>query len=111
MWLDSHDLPDPEDLLADPSAAAFAGLRADRVFVVLQSVLSAVVGDPTAARWTAGVEVCAAAASEVGVDAAVPVVRSLMRPGVRPSGAALPSGIMTFRAPLALAGLLGENAA
>jgi hypothetical protein len=111
VWVDSHDLPDPEDLLTDPSSAAFAGMRADRVFVVLQSVLSAVVAEPTAARWTAGVEVCAAAASEVGVDAAVPVVRSLMRPGVRPAGAGLPAQIPTFRAPLALAGLLGDNAA
>ncbi len=111
VWVDSHDLPDPEDLLAEPSGVAFAGMRVDRVFVVLQSVLSAVVADPTADRWTAGVEVCAAAASEVGVDAAVPVVRSLMRPGLRPPGATLPAGIMTFRAPLALAGLLGESAA
>jgi hypothetical protein len=47
----------------------------------------------------------------VGVDAAVPAVRALMRPGVRPPQAALPAGIMTFRAPLALAGLLDETAA
>lgn len=111
VWVDSQQLADPEDLLADPSAAAFAGMRADRVFVTLQSVLSAVVGDVTPARWTAAVEVCAAAASEVGVDSAVPVVRALMRPGVRPADAALPSQIMTFRAPLALAGLLGGTAA
>ncbi len=111
VWVDSQELPDPEDLLADPSALPFVGMRADRVFVTLQAVLSAVVADPAPGRWTAGVDVCAAAASEVGVDAAVPVVRALMRPGVRPSGAALPAGIMTFRAPLALAGLLTEPAA
>lgn len=111
VWVDSQQLADPEELLADPSAAAFAGMRADRVFVTLQSVLSAVVGELTPDRWTAAVQVCAAAASEVGVDAAVPVVRSLMRPGVRPAGATLPREIMTFRAPLALAGLLDSPAA
>lgn len=111
VWADSQQLPDPEDLLADPSGAAFAGMRADRVFVVLQAVLSAVVAQPTAARWSAAVEVCAAAAAEVGVDPAVPVVRALVRPGLRPPGAALPRAILTFRAPLALAGLLDEPAA
>jgi len=111
VWIDAQQLADPEDLLSDPSAAAFVGMRADRVFVTLQSVLSAVVGDLTPARWSAAVEVCAAAASEVGVDAAVPVVRALMRPGVRPAAAALPREIMTFRAPLALAGLLDGSAA
>ena len=111
VWVDSQQLPDPEDLLADPSRAVFAGMRSDRVFVVLQAVLSAVVADPTAERWSAAVEVCAAAADEVGVDPAVPVVRALVRPGLRPPGAALPRGILTFRAPLALAGLLDESAA
>jgi hypothetical protein len=111
VWVDAQQLPDPEDLLADPSAAAFSGMRPDRVFVVLQAVLSAVVAEPTADRWTAAVEVCAAAASEAGVDAAVPVVRALLRPGLRPPEARLPSAILTFRAPLALAGLLDEPAA
>jgi MoxR-like ATPase len=111
VWVNNQQLPDPETLLADPSAASFAGMRADRAFVTLQAVLSAVVSDLTSPRWTAAIEVCAAAAGEVGVDAAVPVVRALMRPGVRPAGAVLPEGIMTFRAPLALAGLLGASAA
>jgi MoxR-like ATPase len=111
VWVHAQQLPDPEDLLADPCAAAFTGMRPDRVFVVLQAVLSAVVADPTPPRWTAGLEVCAAAAGEVGVDPAVPVVRALLRPGVRPAGSTLPAGIATFRAPLALAGLLDAPAA
>lgn len=111
VWVDAQELPDPEDVLADPRADIFRGMRADRVFVALQSVLAAVLAEPTPARWTAAVEACAAAANEVGVDAAVPTVRALMGPDVRPAGASLPSGIMTFRAALALAGLLGEPAA
>jgi hypothetical protein len=111
VWVRAQQLPDPEDLLADPSAAPFVGMRPDRVFVVLQAVLSAVVSDPTAQRWTAGLQVCAAAAAEVGVDPAVPAVRALLRPGVRPPGSSLPADIAAFRAPLALAGLLDAPAA
>ena len=111
VWVDAQELPDPEDVLADPRADLFRGMRADRVFVALQSVLAAVLAETTPARWTAAVEACAAAANEVGVDSAVPTVRALMGPDVRPAGASLPPGIMTFRAALALAGLLGEPAA
>jgi hypothetical protein len=110
-WVGTLQLPDPDELLADPDAAAFTGMRGDRVFAVLQAVLSAVVADCTPERWTAAVEVCAAAAEVAGVDPAVPVVRALMRAELRPAGAVLPQAILTFRAPLALAGLLGTEAA
>lgn len=105
-WASNQDLPDPEVLLADPSAISFAGMRADRVFVTLQAVLGAFSRRPTAARWHNAVAVCAQAAGAVGVDPAVPVVRSLMRPGTRPKGATVPSSIKVFASALALAGLL-----
>jgi hypothetical protein len=111
VWVEAQQLPDPEALLADPSSTPFADMRPDRVFVVLQAVLSAVVAHPSAHRWTAAVEVCAAAAAAVGVDPAVPAVRALMRPGLRPPDATLPAAIAQFRAPLALAGLLAAPAA
>ena len=111
VWVDAQELPDPEAVLADPGRETFRGMRADRVFVALQSVLSVVLADPSADRWTAAVEACASAAEEVGVDAAVPTVRSLVQPGVRPPGAVLPPGIMTFRGALALAGMLDQPAA
>jgi hypothetical protein len=105
-WVKALDLPDPEKVLADPSGASFATMRADRVHVTLQSVLAAVTGDPSPERWTAAMAVCVAAASEAGVDPAVPVVRALLRGTTRPPGAALPAGMAVFAAPLALAGLL-----
>lgn len=105
-WVNNQDLPDPELLLGDPAAISFAGMRADRVFVTLQSVLGAFSRQPTAARWSNAVDVCARAASHAGVDPAVPVVRSLMRPATRPKGAAVPSSIKVFAPALALAGLL-----
>ncbi len=103
-WLSNLDLPDPEDLLADPQAGHFHGLRPDRVHVALQSVLAAVVSNPSAARWTAGMTVCVSAADQTGVDPAIPVVRALLR--VRPGRSDLPAGMSVFAAPLALAGML-----
>ena len=105
-WLTALDLPDPELLLDTGGATAFVGLRADRVHVALQSVLAAVTVNPSPERWTAAMTVCVSAATEAGVDPAVPVVRSLLRGGARPPGASLPSGMGVFAAPLALAGLL-----
>jgi hypothetical protein len=105
-WISAQGLPDPQSLLADPSPARFAGLRADRVYVTLQGVLAAYSRRPTTERWRAAVDVCAAAAAAVGVDPAVPVVRSLMRPTLRPGGAPMPPSITVFAPALALAGLL-----
>jgi hypothetical protein len=81
-------------------------MRADRVHVVLQSVLAAVAAAPTPERWTTAVQLCATAATLGDLDAAVPVVRALLRTGLRPADAAMPPEIRTFAGPLALAGLL-----
>ena len=81
-------------------------MRADRVFVTLQSVHAAVSRDTTPDRWVAAVRLCALAAQQASLDAAVPVVRSLLRPGVRPEGTPVPADISVFAPALALAGLL-----
>lgn len=103
-WMDNLDLPDPEDLLTNPDQATFERLRPDRVHVILQSVLAAVVSDPKPKRWTAGMTICTVAAEQAGVDPAIPVVRALLR--ARPPRATLPAGMAVFAGPLALAGLL-----
>jgi hypothetical protein len=105
-WVRAMDLPDPEKVLADPASVEFTGMRPDRVHVVLQSVLAAVTGNSTPERWTAAMAACVTAATEVGVDPAVPVVRALLRGTTRPPGADLPDGMGVFVAPLSLAGLL-----
>ena len=102
------DLPDPEEVLAH--GCDFSRLRPDRVYVVLQGVLAAVQRHPGADRWGRAVEVCCSAATMVGLDPAVPVVRALLRPGVRPANAALPEAIRLFAPVLALAGLLPKEA-
>ena len=109
-WATNQDLPSPEELLADPASADFSGMRADRVYVTLQSVLAAVSRVKSPDRWSAAVEVCANAADQAGIDPAVPVVRALMRPEMRPAGATVPSSITVFAPALALAGLLPKSA-
>ena len=58
-------------------------------------------GEPGDDRLGQGFDECAA--DQVGVDLAVPVVRSLMRPEVR---AAVPASLRVFAPALAVAGLL-----
>jgi MoxR-like ATPase len=110
-WVAAQDLVDPEALLADPTAYDFTALRADRVYVSLQAVLGAIARDNAPQRWTNAVLLCARAAEAVGVDPAVPVVRALVRDGLRPPGAAVPPEIAVFAPALALAGLLPDRPA
>lgn len=110
-WVTNLDLPDPELLLAGGAGAIFTAMRPDRAFATLSAVLAAVVADPTPERWTAGVEVCAAAAHAGAIDVAVPIVRSLIRPDLRPADTPAPEAIRVFAGPLALAGLLQPFAA
>lgn len=105
-WVKALDLPDPEELLADPLGDGLQGLRPDRVHVALQGVLAAYTGDPTPDRWTAAMSVCVGAAQSATLDSAVPVVRALLRPGRRPAGAEVPPGLTVFAPALQLAGLL-----
>lgn len=108
QWTAANDLPDPEVLLADPDSATFEGMRSDRVYVTLQGVLAAFSRRPTVERWSAAVDLCAMAATAPGasVDPAVPVIRALLRPSLRPSGTAVPPSIRVFAPALQLAGLL-----
>jgi hypothetical protein len=110
-WVAAQDLADPDKLLADPTGFDFASLRSDRVYVTLQGVLGAVSRDSSGDRWTNALVLCTRAAAAVGVDPAVPVVRALMRGGLRPPGAAVPPEIKVFAPALALAGLLPDRPA
>lgn len=105
-WVSALDLPDPEHLLAAPELAMFTRMRPDRVYVTLQAVLAAVARQSTPQRWADAIRLCAKAGEQVGLDPAVPVVRALLRSGVRPSAAPVPPEIKTFAPALALAGLL-----
>lgn len=110
-WVAAQDLVDPETLLADPEAADFGRLRPDRVYVCLQAVLGAVARVTTPERWSTAILLCARAAEAVGIDPAVPVVRALVRDGLRPAGAIVPPEVAVFAPALALAGLLPSRPA
>lgn len=105
-WRANLDLPDPDELLNRDGDVDFSQLRPDRVYVVLQSLLSALARDTTDDRWSAALELCCQAAQQVGIEPAVPAVRALMRPDCRPAGASAPSGLSVFVPALTLAGIL-----
>jgi hypothetical protein len=85
-WLADLDLPDPEMLLADPSAFRLPD-RGDQVYAALTAVAAAVAADPTPVRWAAAWEVLALAAHQVP-DVAALAARMLVR--CRPDGAVTP---------------------
>lgn len=102
-WLDALDLPDPEDLLADPSSFVLPE-RGDRAFSVLASVVAAALSRPTAERWQAAVRVVAVSVEQGRADVGAAAVTALLRQ--RPEGVALPPEIKGFAPLLVRAGLL-----
>jgi hypothetical protein len=101
-WLIEMDLPDPEEVLADPASFRLPE-RGDRAYAALAAVAAAVAADPTPERWTAGWQVLGLVA-EAAPDVAAVAARVLAR--CRPDGAALPPEIKLFAPVLRDAGLL-----
>jgi hypothetical protein len=101
-WLIEMDLPDPEEVLADPASFRLPE-RGDRAYAALAAVAAAVAANPTPERWTAGWQVLGLAA-EAAPDVAAVAARVLAR--CRPEGTALPAQIHLFAPVLRDAGLL-----
>lgn len=91
------DLPDPRDVLAEPSTVMhhLDHRRPDRVMLVLQGVVDTVVraGDPT--TWTASWEVAELAAAAGFADLVAWTFRPLAMH--RPAGATVPPGFSVVR--------------
>ncbi len=87
------DIPDPEDLLADPSSLVLPE-KSDQQFACLEALAAAVLADTTAARWTAGFKVCIEAASQGSPDIAAATARQLVK--CRPGNTRLPKGFEVF---------------
>jgi hypothetical protein len=102
-WLAEMDLPDPEQVLADPASFRLPE-RGDRAYAALAAISAAVASDPTAGRWAAGWQVLGQAA-DAAPDVAAVAARVLAR--CRPDGAALPAQIALFAPVLRDAGQLG----
>jgi hypothetical protein len=102
-WLSEMDLPDPEVVLADPTAFRLPE-RGDRAYAALAAIASAVAGNPTAERWAAGWQVLGLAA-DAAPDVAAVAARVLAR--CRPRDVTtLPAEIKLFAPVLRDAGLL-----
>src|ERR1700735_2347357 len=101
-WLVEMDLPDPEQVLADP-ASFLLPERGDRAYAALAAIAAAVAANPTPERWTAGWQVLGLAA-DAAPDVAAVAARVLAK--CRPEGAALPAEIHRFAPLLRAAGLL-----
>ncbi|WP_436520511.1 ATP-binding protein [Actinoplanes sp. HUAS TT8] len=85
------DLPDPEQLLKDPSAYVVPVRRADQVFATAAAVYTAMIGDPTPERWLACGTILAKIADAGMADIAVLHARRWADPATRPPGM-LPTG-------------------
>jgi hypothetical protein len=109
-WLVQMDLPDPEQVLADPASFRLPE-RGDRAYAALAAIAAAVAANPTPERWAAGWQVLGLAAGGSGEDAApdVAAVAARVLAKCRPEGAALPAEIKLFAPVLRDAGLLGAQ--
>jgi hypothetical protein len=101
-WLVEADLPDPEEVLADPASFVLPE-RGDRAYAALSSVASAVAANPTVERWQQGWVVFGRAADSA-LDVAAAAARPLVR--CRPAGAPVPAEVHLFTDLLYDAGLL-----
>jgi len=102
-WLVEMDLPDPEEVLADPSSFRLPK-RGDRAYAALASIAAAVAAVPTPERWTAGWQVlgrCAETVPDVAATAAM--VLAKCRP---PDLTEMPPEIKMFLPLIKNAGLL-----
>jgi hypothetical protein len=86
QWIKSLDLPDPEELLADPEQFK-PSTRGDLSFAVLCSVVAAVLRQNTPERWTAGwrvIEKQAEKAADIAASVCGPLARNKPRQNGKP---------------------------
>jgi AAA domain (dynein-related subfamily) len=101
-YADQLDLPDPEDVLADPAAFALPA-RGDRQLAFLGAVVNAVRRQPTRQRWEAGWAVLAKAIDAGAPDTAARAAFDLA--ALREPGWPVPSCVDDFAAMLHAAGI------
>lgn len=106
MWHMEMDLPDPEEVLADPEGFVIPD-RGDRTHAVLTSVAAAVAADPTVERWLAGWKVVGRV-GDTTPDVAAVAARALV--ACRPPQAPAPPEIKLFLPLLRDAGLITQAA-
>jgi hypothetical protein len=107
-WVQEADLPDPEDVLADPARFRLPE-RGDRQFAVLSAVTAAVAANPTVERWEAAFVVIEQVVTRGAPDVAAIAARTLAEHA--PAGLqTLPPAMVALAPVLANAGLLRRRA-
>jgi hypothetical protein len=104
-WAKTADLPDPEELLANPAQFKLPE-RGDLAYAVLAAVATAVVSKCTTERWAAAWDIMAAAADQGAADIAAAAARQLARLRRENPGLPLPPQVSKFVPILKEAGLL-----
>lgn len=79
-WARELDLPDPEQLLANPDSYRHPN-RGDQAYAVLSAVAQSASNRLTKPRWQAAWQILAKAAESGGADVAAAAARSLARAG------------------------------
>lgn len=108
-WLENVDLPDPEAVTADPSIVDWAKERQDRVWAVLNGVVTLAAEKGTVEAFRAAWKPLGAAADAGIADMAAAAARTLAT--FRPASTRIPVEMRKFEPMLKAAGLLGEDAA
>jgi hypothetical protein len=103
-WQREADLPDPEEILANPSKFRLPD-RGDRQFAVLSALAAAVEANCTKERWEAAFEIVQKAVSQGSADVAAVAARALAK-NVPPGVTALPAAVGSLAPVLDRAGVL-----
>lgn len=104
-WARIGDLPDPADVIADPSIVDWPSLDPSRAFAVLTAVVAHATARNTIDAWRAAWAPLAVAAEAGLADLGAFAARALL--GARPANAKPPVSARTFATVLADAGLMG----
>lgn len=108
-WVEKADLPDPAEVVADPSIIDWSA-RPDRVWAVLSGVVAWATAQATVTAWRAAWGPLLAAARHGAADVAAAAARPLGR--ARPATATVPAEVRKHFLPvLAAAGLTEGGAA
>lgn len=104
-WVRTGDLPDPQDVITDPSTVAWATLDPSRAFAVIAAVVAYATGLGTQDSWRSGWGPLAAAADAGLADVGALGARTLL--AARPTNARPPKAARAFTSILTAAGLIG----
>lgn len=107
-WRALNDLPDPADVLEDPTSVAWATLEPSRAWATLTSVTAYATADGTKSGWLSAWTPLAAAADAGLQDVAAATARALLKS--RPTNTNPPASARKFLTILSDAGLIPEEA-